>query len=176
MLRFEEKPIYDSDKNIRLKSLNERFIRWQEKQISLLTFSINLFFTFALTAFGLIINNIDSPFFNSECVLGYSTLQWSIYLILFSIISGVLAILCRLFDFRLTSTIIHHRKLAFKLKNKVKYESKKVLTTKTIQDKIQRNKCFTLLLGNATWMFFISETFFFILFIVSIAIQILQHP
>ena len=74
MLRFEEKPIYDSDKNIRLKSLNERFIRWQEKQISLLTFSINLFFTFALTAFGLIINNIDSPFFNSECVLGYSTL------------------------------------------------------------------------------------------------------
>ena len=64
MPTFGEKSIYSLEDNEanHLKSLNDRFVRWQEKQIALLTFSINLLFTISVAAVGLIINNFDKLF------------------------------------------------------------------------------------------------------------------
>ena len=164
MPTFGEKSGYSLQENEanHLKSLNDRFVRWQEKQIALLTFSINLLFTISVAAIGLIINNFDKPLFKDKLAWGYSLPQTVAFIITVSAILGIVALFCRLFDFRLTKTIVRKRTLLFKVKNKIKYEHSKALTEKEIEDKIKNLNCWTNFLGGATWVFFIFQTVFFL--------------
>jgi len=164
MPTYGEKSVYkleDEEAN-HIKSLNERFARWQEKQITLLTFSINLIFTLSIAAVGLIINNFDQPLFKDKFKWGYSLAQTASFIITIAIILGVVALFCRLFDFRLTKNSIRKRTFLFKVKNKIKYEHCKELTEKDLQDSITKLNCWTKCLGNATWLFFIFQTLFFL--------------
>lgn len=164
MPTFGEKSIYElegADAN-HLKSLNERFVRWQEKQIALLTFSINLLFTISVAAVGLIINNFDKPLFKDKSAWGFSLPQTVAFIITVSATLGIIALFCRLFDFRLTKTTVRKRTLLFKVKNKIKYEHCKELTEKELNDKIKKLTCWTSFLGGATWCFFILQTITFL--------------
>lgn len=171
---FGEKSVYklDSEEANHLKSLNDRFIRWQEKQIALLTFSINLLFTISLATLGLIINNFDKPLFENKLVCGYSLPQTTAFIITFSSILGILALFCRLFDFRFTTQTVRKRTLLFKVKNKIKYENCKELTQKELEDKIKNLTCCTKFLGNVTWFFFILQTATFLTAILLIVFKI----
>jgi hypothetical protein len=164
MPTFGEKSVYElegADAN-HLKSLNERFVRWQEKQIALLTFSINLLFTISVAAVGLIINNFDKPLFKDKSAWGYSLPQTVAFIITVSAILGIVALFCRLFDFRLTKTTVRKRTLLFKVKNKIKYEHCKELTQKDLEAKLKKLTCWTDFLGGATWVFFILQTVTFL--------------
>lgn len=174
MQTFGEKSIYeleDADAN-HLKSLNERFVRWQEKQIALLTFAINLLFTISVAAVGLIINNFDKPLFKDKSVWGFSLPQTFAFIITVSAILGIIALFCRLFDFRLTKTTVRKRTLLFKVKNKIKYEHCKELTEKELKDKIKNLTCWTSFLGGATWCFFILQTITFLTAILLIVCKL----
>ena len=174
MPTFGEKSVYklDSDEANHLKSLDDRFIRWQEKQIALLTFSINLLFTISVAAVGLIINNFDKPLFENKLVCGYSLPQTTAFIITVSSILGILALFCRLFDFRYTTKTVRKRTLLFKVKNKIKYENCKEITQKELEDKIKDLTCWTRFLGNATWCFFILQTVTFLIAISLIVCKI----
>lgn len=164
MPTFGEKSVYklEGEEANHLKSLDERFVRWQEKQITLLTFSINLLFTLSVAAVGLIISNADKPVFKDKFINGYALTQTATFIISLSAISGIIALFSRLFDFRLTKNTIRARTLLFKVKNKIKYESCKELSESDLQSKITRLTCWTKFLGRSTWFFFILQTFLFL--------------
>lgn len=164
MPTFGDKSIYSLEDNEanHLKSLNDRFVRWQERQIALLTFSINLLFTISVAAVGLIINNFDKPLFNHKLALGYSLPQTVAFIITVSAILGVIALFCRLYDFRWTKTIVRNRILLFKVKNKIEYDNCEELTQNKLKDKINSLACRTKFLGSATWCLFILQSLTFL--------------
>ncbi|CAG5015582.1 MULTISPECIES: hypothetical protein [Bacteroidota] len=174
MPTFGEKSMYslEGEEANHLKSLNERFIRWQEKQIALLTFSINLLFTISIASVGLIINNFDKPIFKEKYAWGYILPQTVAFIITISSIFGIVALFCRLFDFRLTKTIIRKRILLFKVKNEIKYENCEELTQKKLNDKIKSLNCFTKYLGKATWCFFILQAVTFVIALILLIYKI----
>jgi len=165
MPTFGEKSVYslEGEDAIHLKSLNERFSRWQEKQMALLTFSINLLFTISVASIGLIINNFDKPLFKDKSAWGYSLPKTVIFIITISSVLGIIALFCRLFNFRITKTIVRKRTLFFKVKNKINYDNCKELTQKKLNDKIKNLSCWTKYLGEATWCFFILQTVTFMI-------------
>ena len=164
MPTYGEKSVYklEGEEANHLKSLDERFARWQEKQITVLTFSINLLFTLSVAAVGLIISNSDKPVFKDKFINGYSLTQTATFIISLSAIFGVVALFSRLFDFRLTKNTIRARTFLFKVKNKIKYENYKELTESGLKSKITRLTCWTNFLGGATWFFFILQTILFL--------------
>lgn len=164
MATFGEKSVYELENGEakHLEELNERFVRWQDKQITLLTFSINLLFTLSVAAVGLIISNSDKPVFKDKFINGYSLTQTATFIISLSAIFGVVALFSRLFDFRLTKNTVRARRLLFKVKNKIKYESCKELSESELQCKITKLTCWTNFLGGATWFFFILQTLLFL--------------
>ena len=56
----------------RVKNLTIRFNRWHEKQISLLTFLLNLFFTLSIATIGYVINNFKNDLFAKTFCQSYS--------------------------------------------------------------------------------------------------------
>lgn len=173
MATFGEKSVYELESSdaIHLKSLNERFVRWQEKQIALLTFSINLIFTLSLAAIGLIINNFDSCLFKNKYLCGCSLPKSIAFIITISAILGIAALLCRLIDFRLTKNTIRKRTFLFKVKNRIKYEHSKELIQSEIEAEIKNLTCWTKYLGCATWLFFSLQT---VIFLAAILIAVCQ--
>jgi hypothetical protein len=53
-----------------LQTLKERFFRWQNKQLNLLTLGTNLIFTISIAAIGLLISYIDKSVFKDKFMLG----------------------------------------------------------------------------------------------------------
>jgi hypothetical protein len=174
MPTFGEKSVYklDNEEANHLKSLNDRFVRWQEKQIALLTFSINLLFTLSVASVGLIINNFDKALFDNKSAWGYSLPKITAFIITVSAIFGILALFCRLFDFQYTTKTVRKRMILFKVKNKIKYENCKEITQKELEDKIKNLACWTKILGKATWCFFILQTITFFIAILLLVCKI----
>lgn len=111
MPTFGEKSSYsvEGDEANHLKSLNDRFLRWQDKQIGLLTFAINFIFTISIAMIGLIVANFDKPFLKNKSAWGYSLPQTVSFIITVSSILGIVALFCRLIDFRFTKTTVRKR-------------------------------------------------------------------
>lgn len=171
MPTYGEKSVYklEGEEASHLKSLNERFVRWQEKQIALLTFSINLVFTLSLAAIGLIINNFNSCLYKDKSLYGHSLPKSIAFIITISAILGIVALICRLIDFRLTKNTIRKRTLLFKVKNKINYEHCKELIQSELEYEIENLTCWTKYLGCATWFFFILQT---VIFLIAILIAV----
>ena len=146
----KEKSVYELEdaKVNEWKDLQEKYVRWQDKRISLLTFSINLLFTISVASLGFIINNLNSSLFYCNYFCGYPLLKAVAVLILISIILGAVALFSRLCDFRLTAKIVRKRQSLFKVENGIDCESKQ------LQAEIDKLRCKTDCLGKATWVFF----------------------
>jgi len=79
----------------------ERYVRWQGYRISQLSFSINLFLTFAIASLAYVINLKLNKIFTPLETLNPIIFWWSACAVL-----GVLATVSRLLDFRHTAKII----------------------------------------------------------------------
>lgn len=164
MPTFGEKSQYDLEgaDEKHLQSLKSRLVRWQDKQINLLTFSINLLFTISVAAIGLIINNFDKNVFKNKLLFGYSLPQTTAFILTISAIIGIAALWSRLRDFRLTTKTNRKRELLFKVKNNIRYESKKKLEQTDLEASISCLKCWKNFYGKLTWRLFVLQTAIFI--------------
>lgn len=174
MTNSERKSIYklDDSETKQFARLNERFIRWQEKSISLLSFSINILFTISMASIGLIMNNPDNTIFKNKFVYGCTLAHILLDVFILSAIAGLAALICRLFDFRLTKSTISKRILLFKVKNKIDLECNEKISEQEIERSIKNSRCWSDLLGKTTWDFFYLQTLFIIIGMLIIACKI----
>lgn len=106
-----------------IKDYKVRFAKWHDKQIDLLTFCINLNFTISIAIAGFIISNQDEAIFNDglNCE-NQSLTKTALCLLALAATIGVVALISRLNNFRLTKNIIKTRRRIFELDNDIKYE------------------------------------------------------
>ncbi|WP_316348095.1 hypothetical protein [Desulfuromonas acetoxidans] len=78
----------------------ERYIRWQNYRINQLSFSINLFLSFAVASLAYVIN---LKLTNTTIVASPAELDITIYWWAASVVLGTLSTLSRLLDFRYTA-------------------------------------------------------------------------
>lgn len=150
----------------RIENYKSRFIWWHDKQINLLTFSINLVFTISVALFGFIISN-ENGGFSDKFVSGCSLLTVSIRLLTSSIIFGSIALISRLNDFRLTKNKIKYRRRIFEIENEIKYLSCKKSKKDKISKKLKCSSWISKALGYTTWIsFYIQFAILITLFII----------
>jgi hypothetical protein len=124
----------------------ERFNKWHAKQIDLLTFTINLIFTISIAFLGFIINMS-----NSRC----PSLKGSIFIVLgITITLGILALITRLNDFRITKNITKSRRWIYELENDIQNENIKSSNKDRVKELLKSQKSWTRNLGYATWTLF----------------------
>lgn len=140
--KFEKKEDKDD-----LKNLNERFSKWQMKQIDYLTFNINLILTLSL---GILVYLLNSE--NTDITINNSYLRIFRILLVSIVTIGIIINILRYFDFKYTKETIKVRK--------------KLLTEKSIAE-IQKlnasfnsNNCKTKVFG------FLTKSLFFIMAIL----------
>lgn len=119
-INLEDQTDFQKEK---VKDLTTRLNRWHEKQINLLTFLINLFFTLSVTTIGFVINNLKNDLFSKVIYQDYSLGRTVSIILITSIIIGIITLFLRLYDFRYTKEIIKFRKRKFKVKEDLKYEA-----------------------------------------------------
>lgn len=127
------------------KSLKNRFIRWQQLTISQLSFTNNLFLGFNLGFLSFFVSQ-PGVLFGGICWL--FTLQiFSVLSLMISFITGIMTVLNRLRDFRLTKTLVKNRRLKFEDEHNIQkhQDIEKIKTT------IVLNKLLSDELGKRTW-------------------------
>lgn len=138
----------------RSKELTVRFNRWQDKQINLLTFLINLFFTLSIATIGFVINNFKNELFSKVICQSYSLGKSVSIILIISIIIGVLTLFFRIYDFRYTKAKIKFRKRKFQVKQELKYEATKEWSEELCDKEIYKFETRIKCLGKLTWCFF----------------------
>lgn len=139
-----------------------RFRYWQGKQIDLLTFSINLVFTVSVAVSGFILANNDKSIFNNKTLWNsYSLTKTTLFILVFSGTVGMIGLITRLNDLRLTKDLIRTRQRLFELQNDIKYEAYEpsdLDKQKARRDKLvrQSNR-----LGRFTWAMFYVQLLLF---------------
>ena len=156
----------------RLNNLTVRFNRWHDKQISLLTFLINLFFTLSIATIGFVINNFKNELFSKEICQSYSLGKSVSIILIISIIIGVLTLFLRLYDFRYTKNKIKFRKRKFQIKEDLKYEANKEWTQELCQQQIDKYSTRTKCLGNSTWFLFYIQVFSYLIALILIVLYL----
>lgn len=161
-----------NEQNKRLENLNDRFNRWHDKQINLLTFGINLFFILSVTAIGFIFKNFEKTLLDKIIFEHYSLGRTVSIIFLFSILVGIIALVLRLNDFRTTKNVVKWRKQKYKLEEGLKYEAKEELDIDTIEKKIKNLMNCYKLIGKLTWFLFYAQLILFLLGIFIIVCNI----
>jgi|WetSurMetagenome_2_1015567.scaffolds.fasta_scaffold53452_4 hypothetical protein len=124
----------------------ERFNKWHAKQINLLTFSINLIFTISIAFLGFIIGMLSD-----KCSSGGK----EILIVLGITVSiGILALITRLNDFRVTKNITKSRRRIYELKNEIQYEDTEASNSTQLEKLLNKQRCWTSILGKTTWILF----------------------
>ena len=130
----------------KINRYKKRFNKWHTKQIDLLTFSINLTFTISIAFLGFIINLSEN-----KC----SFLKGTVFIVLgITITLGLLALIARLNDFRVTKNIIKNRRRIYELRNEIKYEDTEASDINQLKTLLSNQKCWSTILGNSTWILF----------------------
>lgn len=138
-----------------IKDYKDRFVKWHNKQIDLLSFCINLNFTISIAIAGFIIANQDKSIFKDQTVFAkYSLTKTALCLLAATATIGVLALIARLNDFRLTKNIIKARRRIFELDNDIKYEDYKASDKENLKAQKNNTICLTTFLGKVTWFLF----------------------
>jgi hypothetical protein len=151
---------------VRLSNYKSRFNRWHDKQIDLLTFSINLVFTITIAIYGFIFNHNDHCFF-IKLVCGFSMFKISIVFLTLSLVFGFIALIARLNDFRLTKNTIKYRRRIFELDNNIKFLSCKKNKIDEIKTNLKCSSSLSKVFGYITWIsFYLQFTSLIILFII----------
>lgn len=150
----------------------DRFARWHTKQIDLLTFCINLNFTISIAISGFIISNQDKSIFKDQLICDkYSLIKTTLCLLAMTATIGVLALITRLNDFRLTKNTIKFRRRIFELNNNIKYEDSEESNLKNIQNKKDCSKYLAKILGKITWIGFYLQVIFLLATIWTIVLK-----
>ena len=127
------------------KSLKNRFIKWQQLTISQLSFTNNLFLGYNLGFLSFFVSQTGVLFCGNYWLF---TLQiFSVLSLIISFITGIMTVLNRLRDFRLTKTLVKNRRLKFEDEhNIVKHTDIESVKVSIILDKYLSDK-----LGKRTW-------------------------
>jgi len=154
--------------NIRINELSERFNRWHDKQLNLITFLINLFFTLSIVIIGFVLNDLSNNLFTKLVFDKFTVGKVAIIIFSISVLFGVLALFMRLYDFRGTKNKVKYKKLMFRVKHKLRYESQYEYSQQTIQCKIENVDKTIYYLGRLTmWFFYVQVSLFMLgLFII----------
>jgi hypothetical protein len=146
-----------------IKDHKRRFSFWHSKQIDSLTFSINLLFTIAIALGGFIISNQEQELFKDKLFCGsYSLTRTTLFVLAISASIGVMALIARLNDLRLTKNKIRVRQRIFELENDIKYEDYVASDSQTQKLKRDRLVWWTTFLGKTTWLLFYIQVFLII--------------
>lgn len=147
-----------------LKNLNERFSKWQMKQIDYLTFNINLILTLSLAILVYLLNSRNTANLKTEITI--STSYFKVFTILLaSIVTiGVIINFLRYFDFKYTKDTIKVRKRL--LSEKSQSEIQKLNTS------LNSNKCRTKILGFLTKSLFLIMVILFLVTVWTIILSI----
>lgn len=156
---FEKESLFD---------YKRRFSIWHSKQIDSLSFSINLLFTITLAALGFVISNQKTLFTENTYCLKNLLIKVIILLLAVSASIGLLGLIVRLNDIRLTKDKIFIRKRIFELNNKIKYEAYEPSDKEYLSGRLDNLIWWTKGLGKVTWIFFYIQ-----LLLLSIAFWIL---
>lgn len=138
-----------------IKDYKRRFSFWHGKQIDSLTFSINLLFTIAIALGGFIISNQETQLFKEKSFCGnYSLARTALVVLATSASMGILSLIARLNDLRLTKDKIRVRQRIFELNNDIKYED--FVASDSEIEKLKRDNLlwWTTFLGRTTWFLF----------------------
>lgn len=147
----------------------DRFARWHTKQIDLLTFCINLNFTISIAISGFIISNQDKPIFKDQLICDkYSLIKTTLCLLAMTATIGVLALISRLNDFRLTKNTIKSRRRIFEIENDIRYEDVKQSKVESKKTEKDNSKYWATFLGKITWFFFYLQILFLLVTIWTI--------
>jgi len=160
----KNKPDLTDQERATLKEYKDRFLRWQTKQIDLLSFFINLIFTLTIAVTGFIISNQEKDFFKNKFICGkYSLTHTSLLILAISASIGLVALISRLIDFRLTKDTVKARRRIFELRNDIKYEDYEPSDIDYQKTKRDRLVYWTRFLGISTWLFFIFQLLLFVI-------------
>lgn len=150
----------------------DRFARWHTKQIDLLSFSINLNFTISIAISGFIINNQDKPIFKDQLICDkYSLIKTALCLLAMTATIGILALIARLNDFRLTKNTIKSRRRIFEIENNIKYQDFKQFDVESKKIEKDDSKYWSTFLGMITWISFYLQVLFLLLTIWIIVLK-----
>lgn len=156
-----------------IKDYKDRFSKWHSKQIDLLSFSINLMFTISIALSGFIISNQDKCLFKDKLIWDNCSLTKTVLCLLtLSATLGMLAVISRLNDFRLTKNTVKSRRRIYELENDIKYEATKS-SDKEIENKnIDKAIYWSSFFGCATWTLFYLQVGFLIFTVWTIVLSI----
>jgi len=132
----------------------ERFIRWQKYSIEQMSYVINLILGFTIASLGYCLNLLQNDKFVLSGINKF-LFQCGFFLLFVSLILGLLCVINRLTDFRMTKTT-----------NKMRKDGK-------TEDQIMCRKNITNILGKITWWLFYFQISSFFLAIISIALSIM---
>jgi hypothetical protein len=124
-------------------SPGESFVRWQGITREQLGFVTNLILGLATAALGFSFNLVKDKDFPSTCCWGRVLLAQSMFILLVSIITGIVCTINRLSDFRITMSIARDRE---------RWKASK--TESEIDRKLSSRRKRTKKLGKRTWRIF----------------------
>lgn len=162
----------DHEKSM-IQAYKDRFSWWHNKQIDLLTFCINFVFTISIAISGFILNNHDKVIFKDKMICNnYSLIRTTLCILTFSITIGIIALITRLNDFRLTKNTIKARRRIYELNNEIKYEDTEPSDTNKQKSKKDNSICISKFLGKTTWILFYLQISLLLLTIWIIALSV----
>ena len=135
----------EQEKREEHKSLKNRFIRWQQLTIDQLSFTNNLFIGINLGFLSFFVSQTGILFCGHYWLF---TLQiFSLLSLMISFIAGIMTVLNRLRDFRLTQTLVKNKKFKFENDhNIVKHSDIESINLIIVLDKLLSDE-----LGQRTW-------------------------
>lgn len=146
-----------------LEKYKARFSKWQNKQIDLLTFCVSLLFTLSVAVSGFILSNQDKEIFENKVFSkNYDLTKTALFVLALSSTIGIIGLIARLNDFRLTKNVINFRKRLFELDNDIKYENVEASKEEWLKSKLDNSICWAAFLGRATWVLFYVQLILFI--------------
>lgn len=159
----------NENQNKKLDKYNERFNRWHDKQLNLMTFAINLFLTLGVASIGFIFKNFKDALFGKLIFNEFSVGRTVSILILFSILAGIVALFSRLFDFRRTKDIVKYRKKEFRLREGLIFAEENI---DSVINKRKLAKKVSNFLGKLTWYSFFVQVGLFLISMIILVFNI----
>ena len=167
----KKKELNEFEKNS-INGYKSRFAFWHSKQIDALTFSINLLFTVSVAVSGFLIANQDKELFKDKLLCDYSLTRTSLFILTVSASIGILGLIARLNDLRLTKEKIKIRRRIFELENDIRYEDHEPSDKEFQKSKRDNLVWWTTFLGKTTLILFYFQLGLFILTLWTIVLNV----
>ena len=169
----KKKESLSSEEKTAIEDYKDRFSKWHGKQIDTLTFLANLIFTLSIGLAGFLLVNQDKDFFKDKTVWSdYHLIRTTLLLLISSSTIGIVAVISRYNDFRLTKDLIKVRRRIYELEKSIKYEDEKASDKSQFILKKENLICWTKFLGRLTKVLFYIQTALFLIVIWILALSV----